>query len=86
MPITHTTTTAVIGQTQWNEAHDISALTLDEIGDGATNKAFTSTLKTKLDGIEAGAEVNNISDANATDLTDGGVTTLHSPVAKSYCG
>jgi len=32
---------------------------------------------TKLDGIEAGAEVNNISDANATDLTDGGNSTLH---------
>jgi hypothetical protein len=34
--------------------------------------------KTKLDGIETGAEVNNISDVNATDLTDGGSTTLHS--------
>lgn len=33
---------------------------------------------TKLNGIEAGAEVNNISDADATDLTDSGVTTLHS--------
>lgn len=32
----------------------------------------------KLAGIEAGAEVNNISDVNATDLTDGGATTLHS--------
>ena len=31
----------------------------------------------KLDGIEALAEVNNISDVNATDLTDGGDTTLH---------
>jgi hypothetical protein len=31
----------------------------------------------KLDNIEAGAEVNNISDANATDLTDGGASTLH---------
>ena len=31
----------------------------------------------KLDGIEAGAEVNNISDANATDLTDAGDSTLH---------
>lgn len=50
---------------------------LDDIAEGITNKAFTSTLKSKLDGIEAGAEVNNISDANATDLTDGGATTLH---------
>lgn len=31
----------------------------------------------KLDTIEASAEVNNISDANATDLTDGGDSTLH---------
>jgi hypothetical protein len=31
----------------------------------------------KLAGIEAGAEVNNITDVNATDLTDGGATTLH---------
>jgi len=31
----------------------------------------------KLDGVEASAEVNNISDINATDLTDGGDTTLH---------
>ncbi len=78
MPIKHATTTAVIGGTQWNEDHDISALTLDEISDGTTNKAFTTTEKTKLSGIEAGAEVNNISDANATNLTDGGETTLHS--------
>jgi len=39
--------------------------------------AFVDGDKSKLDGIEAGAEVNNISDVNATDLTDGGATTLH---------
>jgi hypothetical protein len=50
---------------------------LDDIDEGTTNKHFTSTEKTKLSGIEDGAEVNNISDANATDLTDGGATTLH---------
>ena len=33
--------------------------------------------KTKLNGIESGAEANNISDVDATDLTDGGDTTLH---------
>jgi hypothetical protein len=38
---------------------------------------FVTGDKTKLDNIEAGAEVNNISDVNATDLTDGGATTLH---------
>jgi hypothetical protein len=37
----------------------------------------TAAQITKLDGIEALAEVNNISDVNATDLTDGGDTTLH---------
>lgn len=39
--------------------------------------SMSASDKTKLDGIETGAEVNNISDANATDLTDGGSTTLH---------
>lgn len=38
---------------------------------------FETGDKSKLDGIEPGAEVNNISDANATDLTDSGETTLH---------
>lgn len=58
MPITHATTTAIIGEAQWNEEHDISTLTFDEISDGATNKAFTSTEKTKLAGVEDGAQVN----------------------------
>lgn len=46
----------------------------------STTEAGVSTAadKTKLDGIEALAEVNNISDVNATDLTDGGDTDLHS--------
>jgi hypothetical protein len=39
--------------------------------------AFVDGDKTKLNGIETGAEVNNISDINATDLTDSGATTLH---------
>jgi hypothetical protein len=44
----------------------------------ATNAGvMTPTMKAKLDGIEDGAEVNNISDANATDLTDAGNSTLH---------
>ena len=48
---------------------------------------MTDADATKLAGIEAGAEVNNISDANATDLTDGGTTTLHShTVTKSDVG
>ena len=43
----------------------------------AVNGYATSTQITKLDGIATGAQVNNISDANATDLTDAGATTLH---------
>lgn len=43
----------------------------------ATTASFTTADESKLDGIEAGAEVNNISDINATDLTDGGETGLH---------
>ena len=39
--------------------------------------AFIDWDKTKLDWIEALAEVNNISDANATDLTDAWDSTLH---------
>lgn len=42
-----------------------------------TTASFTTAQETKLSGIETGAEVNNISDANATDLTDGGDSTLH---------
>lgn len=40
-------------------------------------KHLTATELTKLTGIETGAEVNNISDVNATDLTDAGLTDLH---------
>lgn len=49
----------------------------DTLTDGTINKAYLATERTKLAGIETGAEVNNISDVNATDLTDGGETTLH---------
>jgi len=38
----------------------------------------TAVQITKLEGIETSAEVNNISDVNATALTDGGETALHS--------
>lgn len=44
---------------------------------GADDNYMTDAEKTKLTGIESGAEVNNISDVNATDLTDGGQTSLH---------
>ena len=38
---------------------------------------YTTAEKGKLAGIEAGAEVNNVSDSDATELTGGGETTLH---------
>lgn len=47
--------------------------TFDDLTDGSTNKAFTSTLKTKLDGIEAAADVTdaaNVDAAGATMNTD----------------
>ena len=44
----------------------------------STDKRFmTDAQENKLDWIEALAEVNNISDVNATDLTDWWVTSLH---------
>ncbi|MBX3008605.1 MAG: LamG domain-containing protein [Melioribacteraceae bacterium] len=46
-------------------------------GKGLSTEDYSTNEKNKLSGIEAGAEVNNISDVNATHLTDGGVTTLH---------
>lgn len=50
-----------------------------------TNAGLLSpTEKSKLAGIENGAEVNNISDVNATDLTDGGNTTLHHHDSRYY--
>jgi len=39
--------------------------------------AFADGDKTKLDGIEAGAETNNINDTAAADLTDSGNSGLH---------
>ena len=50
----------------------------------ATTASFLTADETKLDGIEAGAEVNNISDVNAADLTDGGNTTLHIHDSRYY--
>lgn len=37
----------------------------DSIVDGTTNKAFTATLKTKLDGVEAGADVTDATNVDA---------------------
>lgn len=55
----------------------IDTLNLDKAISGTTNKVFTATQETKLDSIDATAQPNNISDANATLLTASNDTTLH---------
>jgi hypothetical protein len=45
---------------------DLNANDLDDITEGTTNKHFTTTFKSKLDGIATGAEVNVNADWNAT--------------------
>jgi len=73
---------AVNGLVKANGAGAISAAVEDTDYQGVLAEgAFADGDKTKLDGIEAGAEVNNISDVNATDLTDGGETALHTHAA-----
>jgi len=56
-------------------------LNQDEVLDGSTyvrtQNDFTDTLIGKLNGIETSADVNNISDVNATDLTNAGDSILH---------
>lgn len=44
-------------------------LSADYISDGTTNKVYTATEKTKLNGIQTGAEVNVQSDWNVVDNT-----------------
>ena len=51
--------------------------TFDDLTDGTTNKAFTSTLKGKLDNIEANADVTDTSNVTAAGaLMDSEVTNL----------
>lgn len=54
-----------------------NATDLDDITSSGSGSIITADERAKLSGIEEGAEVNNISDANAADLTDGGETILH---------
>jgi len=54
------------------------------VGKGLSEEDYTTVEKTKLSSIESGAEVNNISDVNATDLTDSGDTTLHTHDSRYY--
>ena len=50
-------------------------------GKGLSTNDYTTDEKNKLAGIEAGAEVNNISDADANELTGGEETNLHKHAA-----
>lgn len=60
-----------------NISHTHTASDITDFDTEVTNNTTVAANATKLAGIEAGAEVNNISDANATDLTDGGDSSLH---------
>lgn len=52
-----------------------------EVGKGLSANDYTTDEKNKLAGIEAGAEVNNISDADVSELTGGEETNLHKHAA-----
>jgi hypothetical protein len=68
-----------------NDAGYLTTFTeTDPIFQASEASNFVAGDKAKLDGIEAGAEVNNISDVNATDLTDGGETILHIHDSRYY--
>lgn len=54
-----------------------SPFNMDNMTEGSLTKILTDTERTKLAGIESLAEVNNVSDINATDLTDAGESSLH---------
>ncbi|MCG8484800.1 MAG: hypothetical protein MJA31_15915, partial [Clostridia bacterium] len=54
-----------------------STHSMDMMTESSTKKIMADTERVKLASIEADAEVNNISNANAADLTDGGDSTLH---------
>jgi hypothetical protein len=52
-----------------SEITSSNKLSADLVEDGTNNKVFTATEKTKLSGIEAGAEVNVQSDWNQTNTS-----------------
>jgi len=60
-----------------NNPHSVLATQISDFDTEVSNNSSVTANTSKLSGIEAGAEVNNISDTNATDLTDGGASTLH---------
>jgi hypothetical protein len=68
--------------TKLKELEDEQTTKVDKIsGKGLSTNDYTTDEKNKLAGIEAGAEVNNISDADASELTGGEETNLHKHAA-----
>ena len=53
------------------------AFSMWNMNETATKKILSDTERTKLAGVQPWAQVNNISNLDATDLTDGGESTLH---------
>jgi hypothetical protein len=70
-------TYASAGHTGFQAAGSYLTAESDPVFLASEAAGFAAGAVSKLAGIEAGAEVNNISDVNATDLTDGNATTLH---------
>jgi hypothetical protein len=55
----------------------VSVFDMDNMDESLTKKIFTALERTKLSLIEDEAEVNNLTDVQATDLTDMGDSDLH---------
>ena len=70
-PQTQITNLGTSKQDKIDSSHKLSA---DLVEDGTTNKVFTATEQTKLNGIEKGAEVNDLEGVqiNGTDLSISG--------------
>lgn len=74
----------VPGHRTRHEAGGNDELRFDNLADGVNFKKMTDDERTKLAGIEAGAQVNNLTNAQATDLTDGGDSSAHHHDTRYY--
>jgi len=77
IPTTDNTRLSGSALSRWSEVNAVEGKFTTVTVSGLVDGRDVATDGTKLDGIESGAEVNNISDVNATDLTDAGDSTLH---------
>lgn len=71
---THWTTPAAAAVSSVNTKTGAVILTQDDIGDGTTYKQYATADKTKLAGIEAGAQVNTVTPTNTVALTNKDLT------------